>query len=182
MKQLSPNASNQPSSHTGWWMDSAVLSTLALTLIACGNDDEQHQQTKQADLIFESAAVYTADAKGTQAQAIAIKDGKIVYVGNDAGLKTWQGQDTRVINLQGKTLLPGFIDTHNHAYLRAESMYWVNLTIPSLEGYKQETQDFLAIHSDTKQVRGVVWNLKFILDKRCQISIRADLDHHTFMV
>ncbi|WP_213073393.1 amidohydrolase [Acinetobacter sp. ANC 4779] len=159
MKQLSPNAPRR------FWMGSAVLSTLALALTACGNDDEKHQQTKQADLIFESAAVYTADAKGTQAQAVAVKDGKIVYVGNDAGLKTWRGEDTRVINLQGKTLLPGFIDTHNHAYLRAESMYWVNLTAPSLEGYKQETQAFLATRPDIKQVRGVGWNLKYILEQ-----------------
>lgn len=69
-----------------------------------------------------------------------------------------------MINLQGKTLLPGFIATHNHAYLRAESMYWVNLAAPSLEDYKQETQAFLATRPDTKQIRGVGWNLKYILE------------------
>ncbi len=122
-------------------------------------------QTNQADLIFESAAVYTADAKGTQAQAIAVKDGKIVYVGNNAGLQSWRGEDTRIINLQGKSLLPGFVDTHNHAYLRAESMYWVTLTTPSLEGYKQETQAFLATQPEAKQIRGVGWNLKYILEQ-----------------
>ena len=70
-----------------------------------------------------------------------------------------------MINLQGKTLLPGFIATHNHAYLRAESMYWVNLTAPSLKGYKQETQAFLATRPDTEQIRGVGWNLKYILEQ-----------------
>ncbi|MEN8392189.1 amidohydrolase [Acinetobacter indicus] len=168
MKQLSPHAQMQPPSHRGWrrfWMGSAVLGTLALALSACGNDDDPQAQTNQADLIFESAAVYTADAKGTQAQAIAVKDGKIVYVGNNAGLQSWRGEDTRVINLQGKSLLPGFVDTHNHAYLRAESMYWVTLTTPSLEGYKQETQAFLATQPEAKQIRGVGWNLKYILEQ-----------------
>lgn len=168
MKQLSPHAQMQPPSHRGWrrfWMGSAVLGTLALALSACGNDDDPQAQTNQADLIFESAAVYTADAKGTQAQAIAVKDGKIVYVGNNAGLQSLRGEDTRVINLQGKSLLPGFVDTHNHAYLRAESMYWVTLTTPSLEGYKQETQAFLATQPEAKQIRGVGWNLKYILEQ-----------------
>lgn len=55
-----------------------------------GNNNEQNQQTKQADLIFESATVYTADTKDVEAQAGAEKDGKIVYMGNDAGHKTWR--------------------------------------------------------------------------------------------
>lgn len=55
-----------------------------------GNNNEQNQQTKQADLIFESATVYTVDTKDAEAQAGAEKDGKIVYMGNDAGHKTWR--------------------------------------------------------------------------------------------
>ena len=67
--------------------------------------------------------------------------------------------------MEGKTLLPGFVDTHNHAYLRAESMYWVNLNTQTLEGYKKDTQDFLAKHPDVKQIRGVGWNLNYVLEQ-----------------
>lgn len=98
-----------------------LASTLALTLAACG--DDKYEQTRSADLIFESGSVYTMDPKLPEAEAVAVKEGKIVYVGDDTGLKEWRGKDTQIINLKGKMLLPGFVDTHNHAYLRAENIY-----------------------------------------------------------
>ncbi len=97
-----------------------LASTLALTLAACG--DDKYEQTRSADLIFESGSVYTMDPKLPEAEAVAVKEGKIVYVGDDTGLKEWRGKDTQIINFKGKMLLPGFVDTHNHAYLRAENI------------------------------------------------------------
>lgn len=141
----------------------SLATTLAVTLSACGNSDDSVSQ--QADLIFENGSVYTVDTTRSQAEAVAVKDGKIVYIGNNSGLKDWRGKETQVIDLKGKMLMPGFIDTHNHAYLRAESMYWVNLDTPTLDGYKKATQDFLAQHPDVKQVRGVGWNLKYVLEQ-----------------
>jgi len=130
-------------------------------LAACG--DDKYEQTRSADLIFESGSVYTMDPKLPEAEAVAVKEGKIVYVGDDTGLKEWRGKDTQIINLKGKMLLPGFVDTHNHAYLRAENIYWVNLEAPSLDSYKVATQNFLAKQPEVKQVRGVGWNLNYVL-------------------
>lgn len=146
---------------------SSIAATFALSMSACSDDDDDDQTstTQKADLIFENGTVYTVDAKHSEAEAVAVKDGKIVYVGTSAGLKDWRGDKTQVVDLNGKMLLPGFIDTHNHAYLRAESMYWVNLDTQSLDGYKQATQDFLSKHADAKQVRGVGWNLKYVLEQ-----------------
>lgn len=130
-------------------------------MAACG--DDKYEQTRSADLIFESGSVYTMDPKLPEAEAVAVKEGKIVYVGDDTGLKEWRGKDTQIINLKGKMLLPGFVDTHNHAYLRAENIYWVNLEAPSLDSYKVATQNFLAKQPEVKQVRGVGWNLNYVL-------------------
>lgn len=130
-------------------------------MAACG--DDKYEQTRSADLIFESGSVYTMDPKLPEAEAVAVKEGKIVYVGDDTGLKEWRGKDTQIINLKGKMLLPGFVDTHNHAYLRAENIYWVNLEAPSLDSYKAATQNFLAKQPEAKQVRGVGWNLNYVL-------------------
>jgi len=67
-----------------------------------------------AETVFRNGAVYTVDAARTWAEAVAIRSGRIVYVGTDSGVKPWIGPGTRVIDLQGKMLLPGFHDSHVH--------------------------------------------------------------------
>ncbi len=67
-----------------------------------------------ADRVFLNGAVYTVDADRSWANAVAIHDGGIVYVGNDAGARRLIGADTAVIDLNGRMLLPGFHDGHAH--------------------------------------------------------------------
>ncbi|CAM2009888.1 amidohydrolase [Acanthopleuribacter pedis] len=64
----------------------------------------------KADLVFRNGLVYAA----TNHQAVAVLDGKIAFLGSDADVAGWIGPNTRVIDLAGKMLLPGFIDNHNH--------------------------------------------------------------------
>lgn len=162
MKQLFQGRSFPIFNH---FLTRSISATLTLSTMICGSSYAKTSSDQQADLIFQNGTVYTADAQYPEATAVAVKSGKIVYVGNNSGLKNWKGQQTQIVDLKGKMLLPGFIDTHNHAYLRAESMYWVNLGTQSLAGYKQATQDFLTQHPNAKQVRGVGWNLKYILEQ-----------------
>jgi predicted amidohydrolase YtcJ len=72
-----------------------------------------------ADLILTNGHVYTADAKSRWADAVAVKGGKIIYVGTSAGAKARRGSNTKEIDLGGRLLLPGFFDVHNHADGRA---------------------------------------------------------------
>jgi predicted amidohydrolase YtcJ len=67
-----------------------------------------------ADLVLTGGAVYTVDAARSWAQAVAIRAGRIVYVGSDAGVRPFVGGKTRVIPLAGRMLLPGFQDGHVH--------------------------------------------------------------------
>lgn len=67
-----------------------------------------------ADLVFTGGAVYTVDASRHWAQAVAVRDDRIVYVGTDAGAEAWIGPETRVVPLGGRMLLPGFEDAHVH--------------------------------------------------------------------
>jgi len=66
------------------------------------------------DLILTNAIVITMDPKDTRASAVAVKWDKILKVGSNEEIAALAGPDTRTIDLVGKTLLPGFIDTHNH--------------------------------------------------------------------
>lgn len=67
-----------------------------------------------ADLVFRGGSVYTADAARPSARAVAVREGCIVYVGNEQGAQPFVAESTRVIDLQGGMLLPGFHDSHVH--------------------------------------------------------------------
>ncbi len=65
----------------------------------------------KADKLFKNAKIFTADQKYPQATAFAVKDGKFVYVGDEAGLSAYEGEAT---DLGGKFIMPGIIDSHVH--------------------------------------------------------------------
>ncbi|MGO4312736.1 amidohydrolase [Pseudomonas sp. KB_15] len=67
-----------------------------------------------ADTVMRNGYVYTVDGQDSVQQAIAISGGKIVYVGNDAGVDAYIGKQTQLIDLAGRMLMPGFVDAHMH--------------------------------------------------------------------
>src|SRR5689334_20690886 len=72
------------------------------------------QQPTVADIVFKNGNVYTANDKAPRAQAIAVKDDRIVFVGTNAAAQKLVGPSTRVVDLKGNTVLPGFTDAHQH--------------------------------------------------------------------
>lgn len=83
------------------------------------------------DLILHHGKIVTVDASFTIAQAVAIKDGRIAAVGSNADVLRLRGDGTRVVDLQGKTVLPGLIDSHVHS--TDASMYEFDHTVPEME-------------------------------------------------
>ena len=67
-----------------------------------------------ADTLFEHGYVYTVDGANTVAQALAVRAGQIIYVGDDAGARSFVGPKTRRIDLADRMLMPGLIDGHMH--------------------------------------------------------------------
>ncbi len=67
-----------------------------------------------ADLVLTRGAVYTVNPRQPWATAVAVRAGRIVYVGDDKGARPYTGPNTRVMNLKGRMVLPGFIDSHLH--------------------------------------------------------------------
>src|SRR5262249_15706171 len=67
-----------------------------------------------ADLVVTDARIYTADAHRSMAQALAVRQGRIVYVGSEQNIHTFVGPKTRVEKLGGRLVLPGLIDAHIH--------------------------------------------------------------------
>ena len=87
----------------------ARLALAALPLaLACGPRPEP------ADKVFLNATVYTANDAAPTAEAVAVKGNTIVFVGSNPDAKRYQGDSTEVIDLAGKTMLPGLADAHYH--------------------------------------------------------------------
>jgi len=68
----------------------------------------------RADLVLKGATVLTMDSADTRAHAVAVSDGLIMGVGADHDVESLIGPGTRVIDCRGKTVTPGFIDSHTH--------------------------------------------------------------------
>lgn len=72
-----------------------------------------------ADIVFINGSVITVDKDNSIAQAVAVKDNKIIYVGTNEGIKPYINEDTKQVDLKGRTLMPGFIEAHSHFMLNA---------------------------------------------------------------
>jgi predicted amidohydrolase YtcJ len=76
-----------------------------------------------ADLVLRRATVLTVDATNSTAEAVAVRAGRIVGVGTDSDVEGLVGRGTRVLDCRGKTVVPGFIDSHTHNTLVGEFRY-----------------------------------------------------------
>ena len=94
----------------------------------------------KADQIIKNAKIFTADSTNPKAAALAVKDGKFVYVGDEDGLSDFEGE---VTDLGGKFIMPGIIDSHIHittgvGFEYVEYGEWIGCS------GKQEALDFMA--------------------------------------
>ena len=92
-----------------------LLSILATSVLLAGcSRDQQEAPAPLADLLLTNGKVYTMDAERTWAEAVAIRDGRIIFVGSSADAKQHTGSATEVVDLEQKMLLPSFQDVHIH--------------------------------------------------------------------
>lgn len=85
-----------------------------------------------AQTVFLNGKILSVDDKNTTYQALAVRDGRIVATGTSLQMKPWVGSATRVLDLKGKTVIPGLIDSHMHAIRAALSysteVHWIGLS------------------------------------------------------
>lgn len=110
------------------WAAALISLVLAPTLITAGPAAAQ----ATADLVLLNGKVVTVDGNFSVKQAVAIKEGKFLAVGSNDEVRRHVGPNTRTIDLKGRAVLPGLIDSHLHA-LRGGRTFdlevnWVNIT------------------------------------------------------
>lgn len=96
----------------------------------------------KADQIIKNAKIFTANPNTPQATALVVKDGRFVYVGNEAGLSVYEG---KVTDLGGRFVMPGIIDSHVHVTMGAAFEY-TDMGTPIQCADKVEALDYMADH------------------------------------
>ena len=98
-----------------WTRAGVALVALAMTPSVAAAQD--------ADTIYVNGNVYTVDEAFSTASAFAIRDGSFIYVGNDAGAREYAGPGTFVVDLDGRTVIPGLHDAHVHIRFGERELY-----------------------------------------------------------
>lgn len=84
--------------------------------------------TDTADLVLIGGKVYTLDSENSIVQALAIKDGKILALGGDDEISSYIGENSSVIDLEGKTVTPGLVESHGHLFYTGSSLLTLDLS------------------------------------------------------
>ena len=127
-----------------------------------------------ADLILTGGRIFTADADRTWAEALAVRGGRIVAVGGDRDVKPLAGASTRVIELRGRTVTPGFGDAHVHPPSAGLARLACELHGKrGLDEYLAAVAAYAAANPDTEWITGGGWSLA---DFPGGLPRREDLD------
>jgi len=113
-----------------------------------------------ADLALTGGAIYTVDGSRSWAQAIAIDDGRVVYVGTDAGAKDYVGPQTKVVPLKGRMVVPGFQDVHIHPISGGIEANSCDLNADTnVEGYVATIKKCAEAHPKDPWITGGGWSM-----------------------
>ena len=112
-----------------------------------------------ADLVLVNGNILTMNESKPRAQAIAVKKNRIVKVGSNAEIRSLIADNTRILDLNGKTVVPGFIDTHIHVADLGRILDWIDLTkAGSIEELIQLVRNKAARTAKGKWLLGSGWN------------------------
>jgi len=113
----------------------------------------------RADLLLVNAHIYTVNAHQPWAEALAIRDGKILAVGTSRDIARYRGPSTQVIDARGKLVLPGFTDCHTHFLDGSFSLQQINVEdAKNLAEIRQRVKAYATAHPNDAWVLGRGWS------------------------
>ncbi len=136
----------------------AGLFPVAVQVAVADPGARETDPVQPADLVLRNGAVYTLDAVRSWARAIAVSDGSIVHVGSDETVEPFIGEQTRIVDLGGRMVIPAFQDIHIHPIsggLRATSCELGG--IQSENAYLDAIANYAAKHPEEAWIQGGGW-------------------------
>jgi predicted amidohydrolase YtcJ len=142
-----------------------------------GRNASRVRASAAADLIFHSGRVYQVNRRRSWAEAVAIKDGKIVGVGSDRAVQKFRGNDTGLVDLAGRMMMPGLVDVHNHHTCGGqldlfEVAFSASLSFDGILALVRARAEKIA---PGEWISGGIWSSELV-GRLSQKSARAELD------
>ncbi len=120
-------------------------------------------------MILVNGKIVTMDQEDSIQEAVAVKDDKIITIGTTRDIKNLAGKETKIIDLKGKTVLPGFIDTHNHPGVAAMVLLQINCISPPTKTIAEilnKVRDATGKAKPGEWIRGINYNQLKLEEKR----------------
>ena len=121
---------------------------------------------KPADRVLRNGSIHTVDARDSVREALAVRDGEIVYAGSDAGVRRFIGKRTKVTDLRGRMVMPGLHDGHIHGITEAAdacSLNYEPLTVAELTARLQACLDATPGEEPGGWLQASSWYQQFVL-------------------
>ena len=131
---------------------SIVVAFPPFTLLA-----QEMMSPDPADLILRNGLIYTVDATNTMTEAVAIRGGKFVFVGSNKDVTRYRGKQTRVIDLKGQFVLPGFNDNHVHFASAAQFLEFNIMRAATQQEFVARVRDVVARLPKGEWILGGYW-------------------------
>jgi len=114
--------------------------------------------SERADVVLKNGVIYAVDKDFSTQQGVAILGDKIIAVGSNADMEKMIGSNTNVIDLKGKTVVPGFIDSHYHFMGVGKKNFYLNLDgTTSLDDFLARVKDAVAEKKEGEWITGRGW-------------------------
>jgi predicted amidohydrolase YtcJ len=134
---------------------SLLAGLLAASIASCAPDGDGGRP-ESADLILTGAKIYTSNEQQPWAEALAIKDGSFIYVGESSEVSVYSSEGTRFVDLDGRLVIPGLIDAHAHpGYIDIEQ--YGEISVADEDEMLAAVKDYAEQHPDEEWLRLCCW-------------------------
>ena len=136
---------------------------ITILLVGCAPDDQPSTETNEAppvdaaDTVYTNGKIYTIDEDQPWAEAVAIKDGRFVYVGNDAGVTQFIGPSTQKAEFAGQLVIPGIVDGHAHPGYNGVERFGTTIPETNPEDFLKAVQVYSESHPGEDMIRLCCW-------------------------